>query len=361
VSRGTQQTTEGKTTNASDPTARYRNYLRSFGIVEAGDRVAELRDLDLGNVRFFAYASSDGLRLKAAVTPDGVVTPGGHPGDQWYGFLSGMPDARSAAERIAWLETDGSTPPHSLPNAPVIALAPDRPPAIGIDPAQWALVTPPVLCEKHAGGGLGLVVWILPSGARVPERWTVTAPMDAPAAIERASAFDLLVPSAGSAGAVEASATERAKRLLNAGVESERLWALDYTGGAGLHGTVPELAALLANVEMSPKVRLLAAATLGRLADSAAVIPLGAAIRADAVPEVRRACAQALGRIPDAGAVQALAEAALDEPDLNVRIEVVHALAAHGSIARATLTRIVHSDPDPAVRDLAQDSLDVIK
>ena len=90
--------------NAVDPTTRYRDYLATFGITEPRDRVAEMRDLDLGDVRYFAYDSGDGLRLKSAVTPRGIVRPGGQSEDDWYGFLKGLPDAASGAERIAWLD-----------------------------------------------------------------------------------------------------------------------------------------------------------------------------------------------------------------------------------------------------------------
>jgi hypothetical protein len=343
-----------------DQTTRYREYLRSFGIAEAGDRVAELRDLDLGNVRFFAYAGGEGLRLKAATTPSGLVTPGGNVGDDWYGFLSAMPDAVAAAERIAWIETDASPPPHGLPGAPAVALAPDRPPPVGIDPAQWRFVTAPVLVVGHDGRAT-LIAWLLPGGGRVPTRWTVTAQAGPPAVIERALASDLLVASAGGAETAAADAAARARLLLAAGSDDERWWALQHIGDTGDRAAVPDLAALLANTGASPNVRLLTAGTLARLADPAAVMPLGAALRADTAPEVRRACAQALGRIPGAGAVQALTEAAPDEPDVIVRAEIVHALAAQGGPARAAVARIARGDADPGVRDLARHSLDAIK
>jgi hypothetical protein len=55
------------------------------------------------------------------------------------------------------------------------------------------------------------------------------------------------------------------------------------------------------------------------------------------------------------------ASEAADEPDIAARIEIVHALAAHGGTARATLTRIAQGDPDAAVRGLAKFSVDSIK
>jgi hypothetical protein len=308
--------------DALDPAARYREYLRSFGIAEAGDRVAELRDLDSGPVRFFAYAGGEGLRLKAVVTPNGLVAPGGQAGDDWHGFLSGVSDAATAAERIAWLETDDSSPPHGLPGAPTIALAPDRPPPAGIDPAQWAFVTAPALTVSP-GGGVTLTAWLLPGGGHVPTRWTVSARAGTPAVIERVAASDLLLESAEAAAA-------RARRLLAAGTEGERWWALQHIGDTDDHGAIPDLAVLLADRGTSPSLKIQVAGTLARLVDTAAVPSLSAALRTDDAPEVRRACAQALGRIPGADAVRALKAAAPDEPEVTVRAEIGHALAAQG-------------------------------
>jgi hypothetical protein len=340
-----------------DPSARYREYLRSFGIVDAGDRVAELRDLDAGNVRFFAYIGGDDLRFKAAVTPDGLVTPGGQTGDDWYGLLAGMPDALSSAERIAWLETDASTPPHGLQPAPALALFPDRRPEVGMDPAQWRLVTAPAL--ESAGDCVTLVAWILPSGMPVPQRWMVSARRGAPAAIERLSAFELLAAGAGGIDASRADATRRARRLLAAGTDDERWWGLQQIGDAGDRTAVAEVLALLADAGASPTVRLAAAGTLARLADPVAVASLGDALR-DSAPEVRRAVALALGRIGGSEALQALGDAVSDEPDLIVRAEIVHALAAQGNAARESLARIARSDPDQTIRKLAQGSVDVM-
>ena len=195
--------------NAVDPTTSYREYLATFGISEPGDRIAERSNLDLGNVRFYAYDSNDGLRLKVAVTPRGIVRPGGHSEDDWYGFLKGLPDAASGAERIAWLETDSSTPTHGLPRDPTVALAADRRPTVGIDPAQWALVTAPTLLSA-ADGAMTLTAWFLEGGSRVPTRWTVAALPAAPALFERTTASDLLEAQAGSPAAAAADARSRA-------------------------------------------------------------------------------------------------------------------------------------------------------
>jgi len=101
-----------------DATARYRNYLATFGITQPGDRVVEQRGSERGGVRFFAYADGAGLRLKAAVTPDGLVTPGPQRDDDWHGFLAAIGDAEAAADRIAWLESDEAERPHGFPIPP---------------------------------------------------------------------------------------------------------------------------------------------------------------------------------------------------------------------------------------------------
>jgi hypothetical protein len=342
-----------------DPETRYRDYLRSFGIVEPGDRIAELRDLDLGNVRFFAYGGGEGLRLKAAATPHGLVTPGGNVGDDWNGFLIAMPDGDAAAQRIAWIESDSSPSPHALAVALTIALTPDHPPSCGIDPAQWALVTAPVLAADP--GRATLIAWLLPSGSRIPMRWTVDAKAGALAVIERVSAFDLIIASAGSVEAAAAAATTRARRLLSSGTDDERWWALQHIGENDDHAAIQDIAAILVGPGASVNIRILAAGTLARLADPEAVMPLGAALRADTTAEVRRACAQALCRIPSAGSLQALAEASWEEPDVIVRAEIVHALAMQGSKARDAMARIARDDTDAGVRDLARLSLESIQ
>ncbi len=308
----------------SDPQTRYRAYLASFGIADAGSRVAEPRDLDLGDARCFAYAGDGGLRLKAIVTAGGMVTPGGHGSDDWYGLLAPMPDARALAEGLAWLETGASATPHGLPREPVAALRPDRRPAAAIDPAQWALVTAPVV-RARPGGGVTFVTWLLPSGAWIPERWTVTARRDAPATIVRASAFELLAAGAGVSAAETAA---RALRSLASGTDDERLWALRQISDTGDRAAMADVAALLADRSVSADVRLVAAATLGHLEDPSAVAQLASSLRADPAPEVRRSCAQALGRIADAGSVRALAAAAPHETDPVARAEIGHALAS---------------------------------
>ncbi len=347
---------QGTTMDTSAPAARYRQYLRTFGITEPGDRVAEMSELDVGNVRFFAYASSDGLRLKAGVTPGGIVRPGEHAGDDWFGFLSGIPDAATVADRIAWLETDSSMPLHGLPGTPTIALAPDRPLIAGIDPAQWALITPPTL-EKTAGGTLVLTAWFLPSGRHVPERRTITARAGAPAEVVSSPAVDLVSKNAGSPALAASAAAARARRLLQEGTENERFWALRHIEETADRGAVPEIEALLGNAGAEADSRLLAAGTLARFADPSSAGALGKALRQDGAPEVRRACAQALGRISGGRAVQALTQAAAAEPDAMVRLEIVRALASQGDIVRAVLARIAQDDHDPAVRKLALTSL----
>ncbi len=332
------------TMNTTSHITRYLQYLRSFGIAEAGNRVAELHDLDLGNIRFFAYSSTDGLRLKAAVTLIGMVTPRRHASDDWYGFLSGMPDAASAAERIAWLETDASRSLHGLPKPPVVALIPNRRPPVGIDPAQWAIVTAPELL-KNPEGKVTLAMWILPSGTRLPERWIITTGRSEPAAIECILA-------------IYEGAALRARKHLAAGTDDARWWALQYIGESGDLAAVPDVATLLGKEDTSPSIRVLAAGTLARLADRAAVTSLSAALRMDDAPEVRSACALALGRIDGSEVVQVLMAAATEEPDQIVRLEIVHALEAQGKAAFAALARIARNDPDAAVRKLARRNID---
>jgi hypothetical protein len=358
TARRRDQAHRGKAMSELDFTVRYHDYLRTFGIVEPGDRIAELRDLDVGNVRFFAYAEDNALRLKAAVTPNGVVTPGGQASDDWYGFLTHMPSAEVAAERIAWLETDTSKQLDGLPVSPTAALFPNRPFAAGIDPAQWALVTAPVLLT---GDGVTLIAWFLPGGTRIPTMWAVTARPAANAMIERTSALDLLNARAGSADAAAADAAGRARRLLAQGTADERSWALQHIGDTADRGSVLDVSALLANADVTADTRLRAAGALARLADPVAITALGAALCSDADPEVRRASAQALGRIGGPGALQMLTQAAPNEPSVMVRAEIVHALAAQGAAAYAVLVRIAGSDPDATIVDLARINIDVIR
>src|SRR5258705_12920407 len=240
-----------------DQTARYLKYLTRFGITEAGDRVTELSALQLKNVSFFAYASSDGLRLKAALTPSGMVTPGRYADDDWYGFLSEATDAMTTGKRIAWLETDSSTPLHGLPHAPVLLLDPDRRPASLIDPADWALVTAPTM-SQHADGSTTLIAWFLPSGARIPERWSVTARMNAAATIAHASAFDLRVSKFADADAAASDATSRARELLDSGTDADRLWAVQRLVETGEPADVPRLTRLLDNTTAAENIKGLA-------------------------------------------------------------------------------------------------------
>lgn len=341
---------------ASDQTARYCNYLRSFGIIEAGGRVTELRTLKLKEISFFAYAS-DGLRFKAFLTPSGMVTPGRHADDDWYGFLSRTTDAMTAAERIAWLETDSSTPPHGLPRPPVLVLDPDHPCASLIDPAQWALVTSPTL-SQHSDGSTTFIAWFLPSAARVPERWNVTAGMNAASTIAHVSAFDLLVSRLGDADAVAVDATVRARELLDAGTDAERLWAVYHLVETGEPAAVSSLTMLLEDESAAENIKVLTVAALANCANPAAVAALGAALRENPQASVRRACAQALGHVGGGVAVGALAASASQEPDVIVRAEIVNALTGQGGVAREALAAIARDDRDEDLRALAQRRLE---
>lgn len=146
-----------------DPAARYRAYLATFGITDPGERAVEMRELARGGVRFFAFADGDGLRLKAAITPGGLVTPGANADDDWHGFLTGIGDAGEAAERIAWLESDESAQPHALPVPPWTAMA--------------------GTASREPDGSILFVGVFLPSGIPIPQQWTVIAKPDAPAEI----------------------------------------------------------------------------------------------------------------------------------------------------------------------------------
>jgi len=341
-----------------DFTLRYSEYLRRFGILDPGERIAELRDLDVLNVRFFAYAENNGLRLKAAITSSGIVTPGGLVNDDWYGFLAHMPSAEVAAQRIAWLETDASRELDGLPVSPTLTLFPDRPLAAGIDPAQWAFVTAPVLLT---GDKLKLTAWFLQGSTRVPTMWAVIAWPVGNTIIERTSALDLLLARAGSTDAAAVDSARRARRLLAEGTADERLWALEYVGDTADRASVFDVSALLVNADVNADVRLRAAGTLARLADQGATTALGAALCSDPAPEVRRASAQALGRIGGTGALQTLTQAVSGEPNVMVRAEIVHALAARGAAAHAALVRIADSDPDTAIIELTRTYIDAMK
>ncbi len=147
-------------------------------------------------------------------------------------------------------------------------------------------------------------------------------------------------------------------RLLDAGSESDRLWALDYVSEAGLQSSMPSLTASLEDHAESAQLRLMMLGTLARFNDPAAIAPLSSALRADPAPEVRSPCAQAPGRISHVTPVQGLAAAAPDESDSSVRIEIVHALARYGAAACDALWRIARRDPDYSVRTLGPLSFD---
>ena len=185
----------------------------------------------------------------------------------------------------------------------------------------------------------------------------MTALPAAPALIERTTASDLLATQTGGPAAAAADARARARRLLVAGSDDERWWALEQIRATGDRTAAPDVAAVLGNASASSNVRLLAAETLGRLADFGAATALAAALRGDPAPEVRRAAARSLGGIGGESAVAALSGAAAQESDVTVRAEIVHALAGKGSDAREALQRIAESDPDAGVRNLARASL----
>jgi hypothetical protein len=336
--------------NGQDAEERYREYLASFGISNPRD-IACLHDLDVDEIHFFGYAGDGGLRLKAAVTPAGVVSPALPESADWHGFLSHMPDAVTAASRVAWLESDASVPVDGLPLPPVEALTPGTRPERGIDPAEWELVAEPVL-RRDPGGGVALVAWFLPSQTRIPERWTISGYLDGSCAIERVPASRHVARSAG--GDDAAAASERARLLLSQGEDDDVRWALQHIGDTVDVAASSAVAALLRSRDAGPEIRLLAAGTLARLADPSSAGALGEALRGDPAPEVRRASAQALGRIGDSVAVRLLVDAVSGEPDVVVRAEMVNALLASANPPRAALGRIAATDADASVRLLAR-------
>ena len=252
-----------------DSIQRYRAYLATFGIADPSERIVTFRELDFGSrTRFFAYAEGAGIRLKAAVTPAGLVVPGAHADDDWYGLLSSAPDATAAAQRLAWLQSDQSVQPHGLPRSPVVALEPGHPPGVGLDPAQWALVTASTLL-KHPDDSVTLTAWLLTRDAVSPIRWTITAQAATPASIARASAADLLAGMSGGRAAAETGANARARRLLATGTERDRQWALQQIGDADDRTAVPDVLGLLSDASAGSDLKILATGTLARLADPA--------------------------------------------------------------------------------------------
>jgi len=344
--------------NVFDFETRYRDYLTRFGIAQANDRVVEIHDLDLEAVRFFGYSDST-LRLKAAVTTSGIVRTGAHADDDWYGFLTQMPTATAAAERIAWLETDESGSVHGLPKPPATVLSPFQPIAAGIDPAEWALITAPELVFESESRAT-FTAWILDDRNRCPCRWRIVAQPGLAAFLDHTPASDLLISLEGGRAIAVGEAALRARRILSSGTHEECEWALEHIGNISDREALGDIARLLTNQDASPDLKIQAAGTLARLKDPRAVAPLGDALREAVVPEVRRAAAQALSRIGGQEAVQNLWDGISDQPDVTVRAEIVHALTAQGYIARIPLLKIATNYPDAKIRQLARESVDSI-
>lgn len=292
---------------------RYREHLARFGIHAPGGRLLPMTNLDEDGVHFFGYADAGGLRLKAAVTPVGLLAGGDQPRGDWYGFLAGMPDGRTAAERVAWLLTDEAAAEHGPP-PPAVALTPGSPPARGIDPARWAQVNAPTLARDHDDQAT-LTAWMLAGTSQVPERWTVRARPDGPAVVSR---MPVQAPPGASA---------RALALLGAGTIDEQRWALTEVRG---RKATPAVAAILTDLATDPGVRVTAAAALGRLGGAGALAGLASALSGDPEPAVRRAAAHALGQLPDNAAGEALAIAQRTETDLTVRAYITQAARERG-------------------------------
>ena len=145
---------------------RYQQYLATFGIHNSQDRIADLTNLNIGCLHFYAYASEGGLRLKAVVTECGIVTPDWNEEDDWYGLMTEIADAKTIAVRLAWLLTDSATPIDGLPLNPVQVLTPLNIPKNVIAPNYWSQITEPLMF--HNNNCMHFTAWFLLSGKCIP-------------------------------------------------------------------------------------------------------------------------------------------------------------------------------------------------
>lgn len=130
----------------------YRNWLGAFGIAEPGARLVAIAPLS--PVPAFAYAEGLRLRLKALVTPSGIVRPGFHPQDDWHGLLASGATASQIAAAVAWLETDETS------DRPV-------PPVVVADAGRPQLETMPDRTLRFTG-------WFAQAGGGATERRVIT-------------------------------------------------------------------------------------------------------------------------------------------------------------------------------------------
>jgi HEAT repeat protein len=122
------------------------------------------------------------------------------------------------------------------------------------------------------------------------------------------------------------SSRDRARDFLVSGTDAERMWALEYVGMSTDRPAAFGVARLLDATVAPLALRLLAAATLGRLKDPSVVPSLDDCLKADPPAEVRRACVQALHRIGRKAALETLLKAGRDETDPVVAAEIAHAV-----------------------------------
>lgn len=178
----------------------------------------------------------------------------------------------------------------------------------------------------------------------------------------------------------------RALRAMSAGRgESDRIWAAQELGDAGLSMATDELVAALR--DPSPRVRRQAAEALGKIGtDDAAtallkhvlafpdqiedetIEALGEAVTPDAVPVligflkdpralIRRSAARALGKIGSHEALDALAEAAMEPGDTDLRRAAVQALRRLEARESVPVFADALFDSHPSVRIAAAEAV----
>lgn len=161
---------------AFDHAAAYRDFLQRMRIADPGDRVVDDLGQARGAVRCFALREGEGLRLKACVTPTGMVREGFRAGtnprgvgDDWAGLMAAAPDAAAMAAWVAWLLSDDGPATHGPTiRRPTTVLAAGDP---TIEPAHRAKVRAPELTKTADGGRFS--AWFAKPGLTAPLRWTI--------------------------------------------------------------------------------------------------------------------------------------------------------------------------------------------
>lgn len=303
------------------PEVRYRAWLTSIGVADAGEAVHEQPAVAFGGVHFYARGDA-GARYRAAITPAGVVSGGGRAGEDWYGLLRATTDPMQIAVAVAWL--------HAPVGGQAQVLLPTTP--IAVDPARWADVQAPAL--TRGAQAITFQAWLLVDGGE-PERWVIQAEPGR-ATVTRAPL-----------GSAPAGAIDRARATLTTGTTAQKQWALGEL--AGRPEALAELAVFLGDTTQEVSLRVLATRSLRVDGNPVALDALGRALQADSSVDVRRAAAGSLGMMT--GGEGPLDAASRTELDTAVRMEIVHALRARG--AAEVLARVAREDPDASVRALA--------